>query len=74
MRPKKINGRDNIMANFKNNEEGLSAVIGVILMVAITVILAAVISAFSFTMANDMPTTHNLGTLVDRSNLDLIYI
>ena len=35
----------------KNNEEAVSPVIGVILMVAITVILAAVIAAFVFGMA-----------------------
>ena len=36
---------------FRNNEEAVSPVIGVILMVAITVILAAVIAAFVFGMA-----------------------
>jgi flagellin-like protein len=36
---------------FKNNEEAVSPVIGVILMVAITVILAAVIAAFVFGMS-----------------------
>jgi len=35
---------------FAKNDEGVSAVIGVILMVAITVILAAVIAAFVFGM------------------------
>ncbi len=35
---------------FSKNDEGVSAVIGVILMVAITVILAAVIAAFVFGM------------------------
>ena len=39
------------MMNFKN-EEAVSPVIGVILMVAITVILAAVIAAFVFGMAD----------------------
>lgn len=42
------------MMNFKN-EEAVSPVIGVILMVAITVILAAVIAAFVFGMTGDMP-------------------
>ena len=41
--------------NFKQNEEAVSPVIGVILMVAITVILAAVIAAFVFGMTGDMP-------------------
>jgi flagellin-like protein len=39
------------MMNFKN-EEAVSPVIGVILMVAITVILAAVIAAFVFGMTD----------------------
>ena len=40
------------MVNFKQNEEAVSPVIGVILMVAITVILAAVIAAFVFGMTD----------------------
>ncbi|KAF5043121.1 hypothetical protein DSECCO2_505530 [anaerobic digester metagenome] len=40
---------------FRENEEAVSPVIGVILMVAITVILAAVIAAFVFGMTGDMP-------------------
>jgi len=43
--------------NFRRNEEAVSPVIGVILMVAITVILAAVIAAFVFGMSSDMPST-----------------
>lgn len=39
---------------FMTNEEGVSPVIGVILMVAITVILAAVISVFVFGLAGDL--------------------
>ena len=38
----------------KKNEEAVSPVIGVILMVAITVILAAVIAAFVFGMAGNI--------------------
>jgi flagellin-like protein len=38
------------MMKFRENEEAVSPVIGVILMVAITVILAAVIAAFVFGM------------------------
>ena len=41
----------------KNNEEAVSPVIGVILMVAITVILAAVIAAFVFGMAGNISKT-----------------
>ena len=40
--------------NFGNGEGAVSPVIGVILMVAITVILAAVIGAFVFGMGSDM--------------------
>ncbi len=39
------------------NEEAVSPVIGVILMVAITVILAAVIAMFVFNISGDMETT-----------------
>lgn len=39
------------------NDEAVSPVIGVILMVAITVILAAVIAAFVFNMTGDVETT-----------------
>ena len=40
---------------FRENEEAVSPVIGVILMVAITVILAAVIAAFVFGMSENIP-------------------
>ena len=43
--------------NFKQNEEAVSPVIGVILMVAITVILAAVIAAFVFGMTGNVQGT-----------------
>ena len=42
---------------FRENEDAVSPVIGVILMVAITVILAAVIAAFVFGMAGSIETT-----------------
>lgn len=48
------------MMNFKN-EEAVSPVIGVILMVAITVILAAVIAAFVFGMTGNVQTTKTVG-------------
>ena len=44
-----------------NNEEAVSPVIGVILMVAITVILAAVIAAFVFGLVGTQGTTKNVG-------------
>lgn len=50
---------------FRENEDAVSPVIGVILMVAITVILAAVIAAFVFGMSSDMPdTTKNVAISV----------
>ena len=45
------------MAFTKKNDEAVSPVIGVILMVAITVILAAVIAAFVFGMAGNIQKT-----------------
>jgi flagellin-like protein len=50
-------GREKVfetMAFTKKNEEAVSPVIGVILMVAVTVILAAVIAAFVFGMAGNL--------------------
>jgi flagellin-like protein len=44
------------MMKFRENEEAVSPVIGVILMVAITVILAAVIAAFVFGMGGSVET------------------
>lgn len=41
-----------------SNEEAVSPVIGVILMVAITVILAAIIAVFVFSMVEDFQTPH----------------
>ena len=41
----------------KKNEEAVSPVIGVILMVAVTVILAAIIGAFVFGMVGQMQTS-----------------
>jgi flagellin-like protein len=45
------------MMKLRGNEDAVSPVIGVILMVAITVILAAVIAAFVFGMGSDVGTT-----------------
>jgi flagellin-like protein len=62
------------MANFMKNEEGVSAVIGVILMVAITVILAAVIAAFVFQLGGNMPKNKTVGLDVARVNSTHIYV
>lgn len=55
------------MMNFKQNEEAVSPVIGVILMVAITVILAAVIAAFVFGMAGNVQTTKTVAATAQLS-------
>jgi len=52
------------MKLFRNEEEAVSPVIGVILMVAIVVILAAVIAAFVFGMAGTTSTTKNVAFTV----------
>ena len=49
---------------FTTDEEAVSPVIGVILMVAIVVILAAVIAAFVFGMAGSTGTAKNIGMTV----------
>lgn len=49
------------------NDEAVSPVIGVILMVAITVILAAVIAAFVFGLAGTTGTSKNVGITVAKS-------
>ncbi|MCT8337458.1 type IV pilin [Methanoculleus sp. Afa-1] len=58
--------------NFKQNEEAVSPVIGVILMVAITVILAAVIAAFVFGMAGNVGTTKNVAATATQVGNDII--
>ncbi|HUU75682.1 MAG TPA: type IV pilin N-terminal domain-containing protein [Methanoregulaceae archaeon] len=49
------------------NEEAVSPVIGVILMVAITVILAAVIAAFVFGLAGTTGSSKNVGVTVSEN-------
>jgi flagellin-like protein len=61
----------NIMMYFKQNEEAVSPVIGVILMVAITVILAAVIAAFVFGMGSNVQTQKTVGVNLQKDNTDL---
>ena len=53
---------------FTKNDEAVSAVIGVILMVAITVILAAVIAAFVFGMGSSIKKTYIVVYTIERSN------
>ena len=45
----------------KKNEDAVSPVIGVILMVAVTVILAAIIAAFVFNMAGNIQSSKTVG-------------
>ncbi len=52
---------------FFKDEEAVSPVIGVILMVAITVILAAVIAAFVFGMTGNVATTKSVGVTATQS-------
>jgi flagellin-like protein len=52
----------------RKNDEAVSPVIGVILMVAITVILAAVIAAFVFGMSGNISKTKIVSTTMDRPN------
>ncbi|MEM2190876.1 MAG: type IV pilin N-terminal domain-containing protein [Archaeoglobaceae archaeon] len=61
----------------KMDEKGVSPVIGVILMVAITVILAAVIASFVFGMSGTVKRTYNVAftvTSVDASQVVVKYM
>jgi len=60
------------MMNFRENEEAVSPVIGVILMVAITVILAAVIAAFVFGMGSNIGTTKTVAVTASQNGGDVI--
>ncbi len=61
--------------NFRENEDAVSPVIGVILMVAITVILAAVIAAFVFGMAGNVDSTKNVAVTAKQvgANIAITY-
>lgn len=54
------------MKQFVQNEEAVSPVIGVILMVAITVILAAVIAAFVFGMTGNVQSQKNVAVGIQK--------
>ena len=58
----------------RKNEEAVSPVIGVILMVAITVILAAVIAAFVFGMAGNIQKTKVVSATASRLNSNSVVI
>jgi flagellin-like protein len=59
---------------FLKDEEAVSPVIGVILMVAITVILAAVIAAFVFGMSGSVQKTKNVGVTVKQIDDDTVEV
>lgn len=59
------------MANY---DDGVSPVIGVILMVAITVVLTAVIASFVFQMAGDIPSGHTVAITQKKINTTHIEI
>ena len=59
---------------FTKNDEAVSPVIGVILMVAITVILAAVIAAFVFGMAGNISKTKSVAATANQVGADTILV
>lgn len=59
---------------FTKNEEAVSPVIGVILMVAITVILAAVIAAFVFGMAGNISKTKVVAAVATKPTADSVVV
>jgi archaeal flagellin N-terminal-like domain len=59
---------------FRENEDAVSPVIGVILMVAITVILAAVIAAFVFGMAGNIQSTKSVAATATQQGADKIIV
>jgi flagellin-like protein len=62
------------MAFTRKNEEAVSPVIGVILMVAITVILAAVIAAFVFGMAGNIQKSKVVAATASRTSTSTVVI
>lgn len=65
-------GHGGCMMKFRENEDAVSPVIGVILMVAITVILAAVIAAFVFGMAGNIQSTKSVAATATQQGKDII--
>jgi flagellin-like protein len=62
------------MMKFRENEEAVSPVIGVILMVAITVILAAVIAAFVFGMTGNIETQKSVALTAKQISDDRLQV
>jgi flagellin-like protein len=67
-----MNGRNLKKGSFKKEEDAVSPVIGVILMVAITVILAAVIGAFVFGMGGSVSKTYTVGVTAAQTGSNTI--
>ena len=65
-------GRNIKKGSFTKGEDAVSPVIGVILMVAITVILAAVIGAFVFGMGGGVSKTYTVGVTAAQTGSDTI--
>jgi flagellin-like protein len=63
-----------LLMKLMKNEDAVSPVIGVILMVAITVILAAVIAAFVFGMAGNISKTKIVAATAAQQGASNIYI
>jgi len=59
--------------SFKKGEDAVSPVIGVILMVAITVILAAVIGAFVFGMGSGVARTYTVGVTASQDGGNITF-
>jgi flagellin-like protein len=55
-------------------DDAVSPVIGVILMVAITVILAAVIAAFVFGMAGNVQKTKNVAAVAEQNSTNFLIV
>ncbi|KAF5415802.1 MAG: hypothetical protein C5S49_05385 [Candidatus Methanogaster sp.] len=67
-----MTGRNIKKGSFMKGEDAVSPVIGVILMVAITVILAAVIGAFVFGMGSGVSKTYTAGVTVSQTGSNTI--
>jgi flagellin-like protein len=57
-----------------NDEQAVSPVIGVILMVALTVILAAVIAAFVFGLVGNVSNSKLIGVIAQKPNVSAIQV
>jgi len=68
-----MTGRNIKTGSFKKGEDAVSPVIGVILMVAITVILAAVIGAFVFGMGSGVQRTYTVGVTAAQDGTNITF-